>query len=838
MGRTAGGTKRFDADLKLRVLAYYDKVRNKYAAAKMFGISECSVRNWIKAEHELRARQSRGGGVRVRKRTSAEAQALLEACMERYVQSCQQRGVKAKYRDLLAHAAQLKKVHRVRGLKLSIDWVARFVRERRLVCKCEKLVQENDAAGSKAAACRKNGNTTPGKARAKGLSPSKHTAAKALLKRAKGQLSSSAKASTGTPATKRKAPVTLASKLTGKKKVPMASTDKHNDGKTSKALSKYKTAKKTAEKGHSNLKKVLLSKEKKVSVKKPKAKATAAGKKNLSRKPKLPAKTTTHSKAKSAKSAAIVAKYKKSILKNVSQKQQKSSGIRNNVPLKKKMQADNTKHKHEVTKNVDKLLKVNKGKQCPKAVHCVGPVKEKEMKHEIDVQSQKKVCIIKKAVTKSLKKAKEIVNRAKKPAGSVTSPIKQPVPKIKNLPPKKMKPRKQPIKVFRTRYRIKEMHRRIEENRASDFFDFFYGLGLIPINRDSENSLYIPFITDTPQVYDNNGFICDISTKESPLRPSTSDLNSCQSSTHPQLPQRYPIWTPVRATTSHDASPSHSGKNRLASPRLREEHIISDRFTQPESPGDNVFFEKFHKASIKSEGALSPGESPITPEQLAVVRKLFPPIGSLTFPTQRKVPDSQVTFNEPPKASERSLRPRSSEQTERLSLCFRKRRYQRRKRTLSEPSRSPERRPNGPAASDIDWLSADSFPSPAKKSCPGGSSPLYCFSDPKPCFRKEHFEDSARLPHTSGGICGSSSRTLSCTLSSGHSLPGSDRSSGSLFDSAKFLINKTIPTSPKATSSSEGKDMFFGQAIRLGTLRKKQDKNESVMHAPKGHHDH
>ncbi|KAK8787558.1 hypothetical protein V5799_022665 [Amblyomma americanum] len=835
MGRTAGGTKRFDADLKLRVLAYYDKVRNKYAAAKMFGVSECSVRNWIKAEHELRARQSRGGGTR--KRTSAEAQALLEACMEHYVRSCQQRGVKAKYGDLLAHAAQLKKVHRVRGLKLSIDWVARFVRERKLVCKCEKLVHhdddDDDDAGSSAAACRKNGSTTLGKARAKGLSPSKQSAAKALLKRAKGQLSSSTKASTAMPATKHKGPIVLA----GKRKVLKASSDRRNDGKTGKTLSKNKPAKKDAEKGRSSLKKVFSSKEKKVAIKNPKVKATAAGK-NSSGKPKLPAKKAANPKAKPAKSVAIVAKYKKSMLKKDGQKQQKTGLVRNDVPLKKKVQADKTKHM--VAKRVDKVMKVNNGKQGLKVVRCVNAMKKKEVKHEIDVKSQKKACIIKKAVTKSLKKAKEIVNRARRPAESTTSPTKQPVPKIKKLPPKKLKPRKQPIKVFRTRYRIKEMHRRIEENRASDFFDFFYGLGLIPINRDSENSLCIPFIPDTPKMYDNAGFICDIATKEGPLRPSTSDLGSCQSSTHPQLPQRYPIWTPVRATTSHDASPSHGGKNRLTSPRLREEHIISDRFTQPESPGDDVFFEKFHKASIKSEGALSPGESPITPEQLAVVRKLFPPIGSLTFPTQRKVPDSQVTFNEPLKASERNLRPRSSEQTQRLSLCFRKRRYQRRKRTLSEPSRSPERRPNGPAASDIDWLSADSFPSSAKKSCPGGSSPLYCFSDPKPCFRKEHFEDSARPPPpmSSGGICGNSSRTLSCGLSSGHSLPGSDRSSSSLLDSAKFLINKAIPTSPKATSSSEGKDTFFGQAVRLGTLRKKQDRNDSVMHAPKGHPDH
>ncbi|KAH7947079.1 hypothetical protein HPB52_007510 [Rhipicephalus sanguineus] len=564
MGRDASA-KRFDVSLKLKVLAYYDQVRNKYKAAKMFGVSECSVRNWIKEEHRLRALSSQGGsnGVRKTPNRAAETRALFEACLERYVQDCQQRGVKARYRDLLAHAAQLKKVHGVRGLKLSIDWVARFVRERKLVGKCERLPKHagtaspaNNSAGS--AAARKKGvppAASCGSRCAKGLPPAKHNAARSLVKRAMGQLSSKAGKTTSPTTAKRKAPTTAHTKAKLKSKAVSSKASKGSDGKVTKALSKNKPTKKATKTG-SELKKTVLTK----------------------------------------------------------------------------------------------------------------------------------------------------------------------------------------------------------------------------------------------------------------------------------LPSKYPIWTPVRTSTIHDPCSSQSGNPWRTSPRAREEHIITDRFTQSKSPEDAVFAEKFHKASLKSEAALSPGESPITPEQLAVVRKLFPPIGSLTFPSQRRAPDSQVTFNEPLKASERSLRPRTSEQTQRLSLCFRKRHYQKRKRTLSEPSRSPERRPNGPSVSDIDWLSADGFPSSAKKSCPGGSSPVYSFGETRHCFRKEHFEDSACPPHMpTSGICGNSPRTAVCT-------PSNDRPASCLFDSAKH-VGRAMPASPKATSSSEGKDLFFGQANRLATLRKKQDRNEPVMHNAKGHQD-
>lgn len=823
---------RFDVALKLRVLEYYEKVRNKTAAAKMFGVSECSVRNWIKEQHRLRSLQCQGRGGAKKTNRGAEARALLETCMQRYVQACQQRGVKAKYDDLLAHAAQLKKVHRVRGLKLSLDWVAQFVREHKLVGKCEKLLTT---------ANRKEGTTKPRTAPvAKGLSSAKNGTAKAaalkFLKRAKGQLSS-VKAR-GKASTQQKAKLP-AKKQNAKGPKAAAAAARSNDGKAIKAASKSKLIKKDGRKS-SLVKKAFSAKEKAVKKQKPKStpagkalvsvakkektKATAAaGKKRASVKA---GKKTAQSKAKSAKTAAIIAKYKKSVLKKASQTHQKLKN-KHTGPVKKKGQVQTkTKHKQQVVKKVDKFQKPKQRKEGPKAAQKVTVAKK-----NVTAKAQKQAKILNKVVSKSLKKATKIVNRAKKPAGNANLSTKQPIQRVKKVQQlKRLRPRKQPVKVFRTRYRIKEMHRRIEESRASDFFDFFYGLGLVPINRDSDNPLCIPLVTNSPKFYSNPGFICDVPNKDSPFRPSTSDL-ACQSSSHAQLPSRFPIWTPVRTATGHDPSPSKSGKSRHMSPRVREEHIISDRFTQPESPEDSVFFEKLHKASMKSEGALSPGESPITPEQLAVVRKLFPPIGSLTFPTQRKVPlvlDNQVTFNDPvpSKSAERNLRPRTPKQAERLSLCFRKRRYQKRKRTLSEPSRSPERRPNGPAASDIDWLSADGFQSPAKRNCPSGSnSPVYSFGETRPCFRKEHFEDSA--------CRGESSRN--CSLGSSKHC-GKDRLWGGCYDSAGPLGNVALPSSPTttATSSGEGKELFFGQALRLTTMRKKQEKNESVMHAAKG----
>lgn len=823
---------RFDVALKLRVLEYYEKVRNKTAAAKMFGVSECSVRNWIKEQHRLRSLQCQGRGGAKKTNRGAEARALLETCMQRYVQACQQRGVKAKYDDLLAHAAQLKKVHRVRGLKLSLGWVAQFVREHKLVGKCEKLLTT---------ANRKEGTTKPRTAPvAKGLSSAKNGTAKAaalkFLKRAKGQLSS-VKAR-GKASTQQKAKLP-AKKQNAKGPKAAAAAARSNDGKAIKAASKSKLIKKDGRKS-SLVKKAFSAKEKAVKKQKPKStpagkalvsvakkektKATAAaGKKRASVKA---GKKTAQSKAKSAKTAAIIAKYKKSVLKKASQTHQKLKN-KHTGPVKKKGQVQTkTKHKQQVVKKVGKFQKPKQRKEGPKAAQKVTVAKK-----NVTAKAQKQAKILNKVVSKSLKKATKIVNRAKKPAGNASLSTKQPIQRVKKFQQlKRLRPRKQPVKVFRTRYRIKEMHRRIEESRASDFFDFFYGLGLVPINRDSDNPLCIPLVTNSPKFYSNPGFICDVPNKDSPFRPSTSDL-ACQSSSHAQLPSRFPIWTPVRTATGHDPSPSKSGKSRHTSPRVREEHIISDRFTQPESPEDSVFFEKLHKASMKSEGALSPGESPITPEQLAVVRKLFPPIGSLTFPTQRKVPlvlDNQVTFNDPvpSKSAERNLRPRTPKQAERLSLCFRKRRYQKRKRTLSEPSRSPERRPNGPAASDIDWLSADGFQSPAKRNCPSGSnSPVYSFGETRPCFRKEHFEDSA--------CRGESSRN--CSLGSSKHC-GKDRLWGGCYDSAGPLGNVALPSSPTttATSSGEGKELFFGQALRLTTMRKKQEKNESVMHAAKG----
>lgn len=843
MGRDASA-KRFDVDLKLRVLAYYDKVRNKYKAAKMFGVSECSVRNWIKEEHRLRALSSQAGGSGAKKTSNraAETRALFENCLERYVRDCQQRGVKARYRDLLAHAAQLKKVHRVRGLKLSIDWVARFVREHKLVGKCERLSTHagsaspaNNSAGS--AAARKKGVTPAATSRtpaSKGLLKAKHGAVRSLVKRAMGQLSSKAGKKSSPSTTKRKNSSTehgAKAKLKSKA-VSKASSIKASDGKAIKTLSKNKPRKATTKTGSDIKKKSVLTKMKKAANKT--TKLAAAAKRGPTKKLKPPPAKKT--KAQSAKSAAIIAKYKKCLLKKASQKQ-KLGKVKNTIALKKKVHivAKPVKHKQKVMKKADKPMKAGKGKQCSKSEHNM--VVEKKMqikkeKHMKPMKPQEKVMITNKVASKGIENAKQTVICTKKTT-DVDSPLsKQTTQKVKKLPLKKLRPKRQPVKVFRTRYRIKEMHRRIQENRSSDFFDFFYGLGLLPISRDadSSDSPNTPIISGSQKIYNKPGYLCN---KESPLKPSTSDLSKCQP--HSQLPSKYPIWTPVRTGTIHDPCSSQSSKPWRTSPRVREEHIITDRFTQSKSPEDAVFAEKFHKASLRSEGALSPGESPITPEQLAVVRKLFPPIGSLTFPSQRKTLDSQVTFSEPLKTSDRSLRPRTSEQTERLSLYFRKRRYQKRNRTFSEPSRSPERRPNCPSVSDIDWLSADGFPSPPKKSCPGESGPVYSFAESQHCFRKEHFEDTACPPHVpNSGICANSPRIAGCTLSSGHPIPGTDRPTSCSYDGAK-LVSRPTPTSPKATSSSEGKDLFFGQANRLATLRKKQDKNEPVMHTAKGH---
>ncbi|XP_077540508.1 uncharacterized protein LOC144152867 [Haemaphysalis longicornis] len=779
MARPSDTPPRFDVALKLRVVEYYEKVRSKHAAAKMFGVSECSVRNWIKTEHRLRAQGSAN-------KSSLGAGALLEACMQRYVQTCQQRGVKAKYRDLLAHAAQLKKALRVRGLALSLDWVAQFVRERKLVGKCEKLTAAKGLSSSV-----KSGSATA-------------AAAAQSLRRAKGQLSS-VKARGEASTRKAKLPVKKSSKAKSSDGKAIASKGKlvnkvgGKSSPTRKALSaEEKAPKKQKPKSTSAAGKAKAPKKQKpkstsaagkafVSVaKNKKAKATAAGKKRASMKAGT---KTALSKAKSAKSAAIIAKYKRNVLKKASQAQRKLKN-KSTRPVKKKGQVQTkTKHKQQVANKAAKLQKLNQSKD-PKAARKVAVAKK-----DVTVKAQKQAKILNKVVSRSLKKAAKIVNRAQKPVGDADLSTKQPVQRVRQVPLKRLRPRKQPVKVFRTRYRIKEMHRRIEESRASDFFDFFYGLGLVPINRDSDNPLCISLVTNSPKFYGNPGFICDVPKTESPFRPGTSNLGS----SHGQLPPRFPIWTPMRTTTGHESSPSKSGKSRHTSPRMREEHIISDRFPQAESPEDSVFFEKLHKASIQSEGALSPGESPIMPEQLAVVRKLFPaPIGrGLAFPAL----DSPVTFSGPPPARspERKLRPRTPEQAKRLSLCFRKRRYQKRKRTLSEPSRSPDKRPHGPAASDIDWLSADGLQSAAKRSCPSGShSPVYSFVETGPCFCKEHFEDALGKHSAKDRLWGH-------------------------------------PGSPTATSSGEGKELFFGQALRLATLRKKLDKGESVMmHAAKG----
>uniref|UniRef100_A0A131XU51 Uncharacterized protein n=1 Tax=Ixodes ricinus TaxID=34613 RepID=A0A131XU51_IXORI len=220
-------------------------------------------------------------------------------------------------------------------------------------------------------------------------------------------------------------------------------------------------------------------------------------------------------------------------------------------------------------------------------------------------------------------------------------------------------------------------------------------------------------------------------------------------------------------------SPSRGTRSRKHENHIIRDYSPHDKFCRStlteDKPGH--FFEKLHHASLQSEKARSPGESPITPEQLAVVKKLFPPFGHLKFPNHcsatrlLKSPTATHTKSFLPKmdAGRPTLRPRTSEQIERLSRCVKNRLYRKRKRNLSEPSESTSSA--GPFASDIDWLSADGFSSPTKKMCP---SPLYHIQDAGPCFRKEHFEESVDigqdLPSAVHHHQSKASRTLTSAL--------------------------------------------------------------------------
>ncbi|KAL3204423.1 hypothetical protein MRX96_011440 [Rhipicephalus microplus] len=240
--------KRFDVSLKLRVLAYYDQVRNKYKAAKMFGISESSVRKWIKEEHRLRALSSQG--VRKTANRAAETRALFETCLERYVQDS---------------------VNRLGGVG--------FVRQRKLVGKCERLPKHTASpANNSAGSTRKKGvppAASHGSRSAKRLPPAKNNAARSLVKRAMSQLSSKASPTTAKRKAQTKAHATA--KFKSKEVSSKASSTKGSGGKTTKTLPKNKPTKKATKMG-GKLKKTVLTKVKKAA-NKSKTKLVATAKK-------------------------------------------------------------------------------------------------------------------------------------------------------------------------------------------------------------------------------------------------------------------------------------------------------------------------------------------------------------------------------------------------------------------------------------------------------------------------------------------------------------------------------------------------------------------------------
>ncbi|XP_029840627.3 uncharacterized protein LOC8034460 [Ixodes scapularis] len=815
----------FDTAFKLKVVSYYNQVRNKYRAGQMFGVSECSVRQWIKKEPQLRATgpspKRLVGGVR----QGAGALSLLENGLKRFVERCHRRGARARYPDLVAYATQLKKVLKVRGVQISLDWVCDFVRRERLVTRCQKLKSAPDHSTPKKkkaavkAAAQKKGTPPPPRGGVKGLSRAqnsvKSAAAKFLERAKKLQAKKKTSAAEAKVAQKRKVAVKVKGKVSKKldrkpgngapRTSPPQQRSRDSSGPkkgaaakkaptvkraqptkqtptTKKTAATKMTAKKaltTTKKAMTTTKKALATKKVLVAKKALTTKKVLTAKKTLTTKKVLtPKKTPTTKKVLAAKKTLTT---KKVLAAKKALATKKVLAAKKVLVTKKapKISVKSTKHMLGSTKKVAHVGRQTP-KQSPKLVSkpshkpksdTLKSVAKKD-KHDTKKRSKsiKAPQHLLKAVNRTQKQVKQIVNRAKKSVHETKAKVA--IGRMRGKPPlKRLKPRKSPTKVFRTRYRIKEMHRRIEENRASDFFDFFYGLGLIPVNRSRDDSLCIPLMSGTPRYYDNPGFVCDISS--SPVKPSAT-ISSVNLPYKPSTDIRYPISAPMSKSADLQGSTSPSRGTRS---RKHENHIIRDyspydkfcRSTLTEDKPGN-FFEKLHHASLQSEKALSPGESPITPEQLAVVKKLFPPFGHLKFPNHcsatrlLKSPTATHTKSLLPKmdAGRPTLRPRTSEQIERLSRCVKNRLYRKRKRNLSEPSESTSSA--GPFASDIDWLSADGFSSPAKM-CP---SPLYHIQDAGPCFRKEHFEESVDigqdLPSAVNHHQSKASRTLTSAL--------------------------------------------------------------------------
>lgn len=760
-------TKRYNTDLKLRALAYYDKVRNKQETARMFGVTEASVRRWVKDEHNLRvaalsAPRRRGVGLS----QTDEARSVLETSMKQFVQRCQMRGVKARYDDLLAHASQLRKLHKIRGLRVTLDWVREFVKSARLVCKCERL---NSAAVNGETVPNKPGNALKmtQKVKSKGFLLPVKSAVKAsalkFLKRAKKLQSMKGTAKTATNVRGN-----VVKKVTKK---PVKLDKKQQQQRRVHAADSKKTPGKT--------------------IKKPKQ--TTSG--------KVKAKKPTPGKVKKPKGEKVKVPKPPRTLAGKTQRNSKTLH-----PQKGKSKHPSKTASTKKTGKRQKLAKV-----APSVVH---------------------------VANKTLKKARQIINHAKKLKTNPPAGAKRTTPQIKRL-----RPRKLPTKVFRTRYRIKEMHRRIEESRASDFFDFFYGLGLIPVNRSPNDSLCLPLVSAAPEICDNSGFICDLHGTGSHTKPSTPSgslkLGGCKSPTH-TASLRYPIWTPLSKNLSSLSSNTRLCTMKQSSPIACEEHVGDfqpfnkfGRSTLPEARHGSLF-EKLQSASLESEKALSPGKSPITPEQLAVVKKLFPPIGQLKFP---KHCDTQLLLSNPAVHSDlsvrktepdqRSLRPRTSQQVEKLSNCSRNRPYRKRRRTLSEPSESTSS--TGPLASDIDWLSADGFSCANKKSRQSVGTHLWgAIEDVRSCFRKEHFEETADLRQDISSVLPSCPSKMHRTCDSAQdpcSVSGKcSAERGSPGRPKHHRVNKRCAPGFAVAGCSEDKEPLLGEVKKPMPKRKIQDR--------------
>lgn len=397
-------------------------------------------------------------------------------------------------------------------------------------------------------------------------------------------------------------------------------------------------------------------------------------------------RTNLHSAAKKAASSCLKRAKKLRPLKGQSKVKsrtklwkQKVTGIK---AKKTKVSKLKTKDAKRGT-TVKYALKTKLGK-LQKGIRTKKQVKKKLVPKKADGLSS--------AAKRSLQKAKQFACCAR----GATRTAKAQLTVAQRLREVKPRRRRQPTKIFRTRYRIKEMRRKIEESRASDFFDFFYGLGLIPVDRDSDVSWSVPLLHGSPHRCKRSGF--------SGSDPPAS-VEGPRGPTSPSGGRRYLAWRP-RPGPSRTA-PAEEGFD----PYRRAPSGIEREDVGPSCSGDGgpshfsllqqteTFFDTIQNGSLQSENAVSPGESPITPEQLAVVEQLFPPVGRFKCFSASDVP----TKRQPEETLRQKLRPRSSEQLRRLADCFarRKRRADApRKFVAVDPTYETPRKSVGWPASD------------------------------------------------------------------------------------------------------------------------------------------